>query len=147
MLVSSASRTSLERGQDMMPIGQTAPRLGPESAELLRLLDLHLSAAEQALTPPQTDDDAQDVQAALAYTDDLFADLVGCWELDGFSAQAVERVRDGLSGHLVAANALAQAGVPFVAILRRAVGSARWQVQLMLRTATMVGAAKGVPKV
>ena len=76
----------------MMPIGQTAPRLGPESAGLLRLLDLHLSAAEQALTPPQTEDEAQDVQAARAYTDDLFADLVGCWELDGFSAQAVERV-------------------------------------------------------
>jgi hypothetical protein len=37
--------------------------------------------------------------------------------------------------------------VPSVAILRRAVGSARWQVQLMLRTAIMVGAAKGVPKV
>jgi hypothetical protein len=86
-----------------------------------------------------TDDDVQGVRNALAGTDDLFADLVGCWELDGSAAQRIERVRDELSGQLLAADALAEAGRPTVGVLRRAVNSARMEVGAVLGSSRDLG--------
>jgi hypothetical protein len=110
----------------MMPVGSPPPgRWGPESTELLRLAEADLHAAQQLLARPRiTDDDVRVVRDALADTDDLFAHLVACWELNGSAAQRIERVRDELSGHLLAVEALAEAGKPTVGVLRRAVDSA-----------------------
>ena len=119
----------------MMPVGSPPPgRWGPESTQLLRLAEADLCAAQQALARPwMTDDDVRGVRDALVDTDDRFAHLVACWELDGSAAQRIERVRDELSGQLVAAEALADAGRPIVDVLRRAVDSARTEVGAVLR--------------
>jgi len=118
----------------MMPIPETTScQLGPESAAVLRLLDLRLLAAQQSLeglNPAEV----RGVNDSLADVDDLFAHLVGCWELDGAAAQRIECVRDALSSHLVAATALAQAGIPATGVLRCAVESTRTEVKAVLAT-------------
>jgi hypothetical protein len=123
-------------GPEMIPVGSPPPgRWGPESAELLRLAEADLHAARRALARPLiSDDDVQSVRDALADTDDLFAHLVACWELDGSAAQRIERVRDELSGHLLAVEALTEAGKPTVGVLRRAVESAWSEVGAVLVT-------------
>jgi len=118
----------------MMPVGSPPPdRSESESTLLLRLADADLRAAERELARPlMTDDDVRGVCNALADTDDLFAHLVACWELDASAAQRIERVRDELSGQLLAVDALAAAGRPAVGMLRRAVDSARLEVGAVL---------------
>jgi hypothetical protein len=83
------------------------------------------------------DEDVRCVCGALIDTDDLFARLVACLELDASVAQRIERVRDELSGQLVVAEALAEAGRPIVDVLRRAVDSARTGVGAVVATSAV----------
>jgi hypothetical protein len=90
------------------------------------------------------DEDVRGVCGALIDTDDLFAHLVACSELDGSVAQRIERVRDELSGQLVAAEALADAGRPIVDVLRRAVDTARTGVGAVVATSAVPTSAGSV---
>jgi hypothetical protein len=130
----------------MMPLGPPPPDpWGPESNQLLRLAEADLRAAQGALARPAiSDGEVRGVREALADTDDLFAHLVACWELDGSTAQRIERVRDELSGQLIAVEALADAGRPTVGVLRRAVDSARTEVVAVLGTSDRATDTGGV---
>jgi hypothetical protein len=119
----------------MMPI-TLKPRgqLGPESTWLLRLLGLRLLAAQETLESLNPEEGVRDVNDALADVDDLFARVVGSWEVDGPAAQEFERVRDELSSHLVAVSAMAQAGISAVDVLREAIQTTRTEVEALLAT-------------
>jgi hypothetical protein len=95
---------------------------------LLRDADLRLHEAQVALDASAPGDVADRVARVLVETDDLFAALVRCWELDGGAAQAIESVRDELSSSVVAVIALERAEMPVVGVLRRAVDAARSRV-------------------
>jgi hypothetical protein len=113
--------------------------LGPESTELLRVVDLHLRDAQQSLADPAAETVVHGVARSLADTDDLFAALVRSWELDGCAAQRIETVRDELSSNLVAVAALQVAEVPVVGVLRRAVDAAISHVEAVLTSGRACG--------
>lgn len=107
--------------------------LGPESALLLQQVQDRLRAAQQVLAAQVTMPAVvKPLERWLFDTDELFARLVGCWDLGGHAAQQIEGVRENLGAHLVAAVDLDVAEVPSATILRRAVAAALSEVEALI---------------